>query len=329
MSFLPPAVDEDVVVKVRELSAETTSHEPSLPTHNLQLPLTPLLGREKEVDLLNQLLADPYARAITILGPGGIGKTRMALGIAEAQLKAGNFPDGVFFVGLARLDSADQILAAIADSLDLNFGRLSQLLDYMRNKDMLLILDNFEHVMAGVTLVEEILRASPSSQIIVTSREKLNRQWEYLFPLGGLRYPELNRYQVFSAESQHTQYDAVQLFLTCARRARPSFDATAALEHILRICNLIEGMPLGIILAATWLEVLRPEEVASEIQRGLDFLESEMGDIPRRQRSLRATFAYSWRLLSETRTRHLSTTIRVSGRVYAGSRARSNRRDAA
>ncbi|MCO5182968.1 MAG: NB-ARC domain-containing protein [Anaerolineae bacterium] len=313
-AFLPPPVEAVDEVRVRDVSAESPPRNAAPPKHNLQLPLTPLLGREKELDLLDQLLADPYARAITILGPGGIGKTRMALGIAENQIQADSFADGVFFVGLARLNSADEILAAIADALNFSFHRTAdqhgQLLDYLRNKNLLLILDNFEHVMAGVTLVEDILRASPNSQVIITSREKLNRQWEYLFPLGGLSYPELNRYEAFSAESLHMQYDAVQLFLTCARRARPSFDVTASLEPILRICNLIEGMPLGIILSATWLEVLRPDEVVEEIQRGLDFLESELGDIPSRQRSLRATFAYSWRLLSD-RERHIFQQLSV------------------
>jgi predicted ATPase len=276
-------------------SDRISAEKPTIP-NNLQLQLTPVLGREAELMQLDQLLGNPSRRCITLHGPGGIGKTRLALATAERQLTRQTFVDGVYFVGLTRLNSADEIFTAIADNLDYNFVRLSQLLDYMRNKNMLLILDNFEHVMAGVTLVEEILRASRHSQVIITSREKLNRQWEHLFHLSGLAYPTSNGRKT---ETELAHFGAMQLFLNCARRVQPVFDTLASLEHVERICQLVEGMPLGIILAATWLDVLRPEEVAQEIQRGLDFLASEMGDIPRRQRSLRATFAYSWRLLSE------------------------------
>jgi predicted ATPase len=240
------------------------------------------------------------------LGPGGIGKTRLALAAAEAQLngqptqRTPAFPQGIFFVGLARLDTADLLVPTIATALDFRFYEGSepkeQLLGYLRRKKLLLVLDNFEHLLAGVGLVDEILTIAPGIKLLVTSREKLNRQAEQLFPIGGLALPE----EDMAVDTEVTGYDAIQLFLQSAHRTRPDFALTAENESdVLRICRLVEGMPLGIVLAAAWLEMLTPQDIVAEMGRDLDFLATEMGDVPERQRSLRAVFNHSWRLLSE------------------------------
>lgn len=269
--------------------------------HNLPSLATPFVGRESELRALGQYLGDPGTRLITILGPGGIGKTRLALAAAEAQLGDGQsappFPHGVFFVALAGLSSVDLLVSTIATALNFRFYDSSepqaQLLNYLRRKEMLLVLDNFEHLLAGSGVIDDILISAPGVKLLVTSREKLKRQAEQLFPVGGLALAE-------DGESDVTGSDAVQLFLQSAKRVRPDFELTADNQSaVLRICRLVEGMPLGIVLAAAWLELLTPQEIATEVSRDLDFLATEMGDVPERQRSLRAVFNHSWRLLNE------------------------------
>jgi tetratricopeptide (TPR) repeat protein len=165
---------------------------------------------------------------------------------------------------------------------------------------MLLVLDNFEHLLAGTGWVDEILHAAPQVKIVITSRTRLNRQAEQRFPIEGMAYPPLDGASSGDSPLDLNHYSAVQLFVQCARRVRPAFELTAANQrHVLEICHLLQGMPLGIVLAASWLESLSTEAISREIQQDLDFLATEMGDVPRRQRSLRAAFNHSWRLLSE------------------------------
>lgn len=273
-------------------------------SHNLPSPATGFVGRLPELRALAQHLASPGVRLITILGPGGIGKTRLALAAAEAQLKSDRqphpFAHGVYFAGLARLESADLLVPAIVTALDFRFYEgvepKEQLLNYLHRKEVLLVLDNFEHLLAGAGLIDEIVTSAPGIKLLVTSREKLNRQAEQLFPISGLELPE----EDIDAEREIASYDAIQLFCQSARRVRPDFVLTAENQaSVLRICRLVAGIPLGIVLAAAWLELLTPAEIVAEMSRDLDFLATEMGDVPKRQRSLRAAFNHSWRLLSE------------------------------
>ena len=288
-----------------ELSASAHYHQPIL--HNLPTQTTPFIGREPELAALGQHLADPTIHLITILGPGGMGKTRLALAVAEAQLNSQQqpalFPQGVCFVSLARLETAGSLAPAIAEAVNFRFYEgdepKAQLLRYLRHKAMLLILDNFEHLRAGADLVDEIVQTAPAIKLLVTSREKLNRQAEQLFPIGGMALPPPQA----SGEEDNmalTSYGAIHLFCQYARRVRPDFALTAENQsHVLSICYLVQGMPLGIVLAATWLELLTTQEVVAEMSRSLDFLATDMGDVPERQRSLRAAFDHSWRLLSQ------------------------------
>lgn len=295
-------------IRAGELSAEAGG---SLPAHNLRPQMTAFVGREAELAQLQQLLAQPDVHLITILGSGGMGKTRLALALAQRLLSSRGdgsqtytYQHGVYFVSLARLETADLLLPAIAEAINFRFAaeanRQEQLLRYLAGKAMLLLLDNFEHLLAGIGLVDGILRVAPQVKIIITSRVKLNRQIEQLFPIGGMTFPPENRATSKDNSLDLSRYSAVQLFVQCARRLRPEFELTADNQsHVLEICRLVQGMPLGIVLAASWLASLPLRDISHELHQDIDFLATDMEDVPRRQRSLRAAFDHSWRLLSE------------------------------
>ena len=303
-------------IKGEEWSGEAESPplpHSSAPPHNLPPQMTPFVGRESELAQLQQLLAAPDIHLITILGPGGMGKTRLALALAASQLHGQQQPypfrHGVYFASLARLETADLLVSAIAGAINFRFAEgddlQGQLLRYLAAKAMLLVFDNFEHLLAGTGLVDAILHAAPQVKIVITSRARLNRQVEQLFLIGGMAYPQVNGATNGDSPLELNHYSAVQLFVQCARRVRPDFGLTAANQpHILKICQLLQGMPLGLALAASWLESLSPRAISREVQQDIDFLVTDMGDVPRRQRSLRAAFNHSWRLLS-TRGREI------------------------
>jgi predicted ATPase/DNA-binding SARP family transcriptional activator len=303
-------------------SAETTAlyervrvgqdigREPELVTpHNLPPQATLFIGREKELADLSELIANPGTRLVTILGPGGIGKTRLALALAErllgAALEGGATPivtDGVFFAPLARLSDADQIVPSIAEALNFRLGGgerdtrtpRQQVLDYLWEKRLLLILDNFEHLLEGVDLVTDILRTAPAVQLLVTSRERLNLREEHVDAIQGLVCPD----DVLAKD--WVEYAAVKLFLDTARRVQTDFEFSSEdAASITRICRMLDGMPLGIELAAGWVDVLSLSDIAAEIDRGLDLLETEWHDVPARHRSMRAVLDTSWRCLNE------------------------------
>jgi predicted ATPase/DNA-binding XRE family transcriptional regulator len=258
--------------------------------------LTPFFGRTAELLALSHTLDDPDCRLLTLVGPGGIGKTRLALEIAQAQVP--HTPHGVHFVYLAPLRSAEHIIPAIAEALDFHFqaeGRppKEQLLDSLRHKQVLLLLDNFEHLRDGVDLIQELLLGCPTLRLLVTSRERLHLSSETVFTLDGMDLPTGTTLQ------EMLTYSAVQLFITTARRTRPKFALdTANAQDIVRICRLVGGMPLGIILAAAWVEVLSPAEIAAELSQGFAFLEVELRDLPDRHQSMRAVLAHSWQRLT-------------------------------
>jgi predicted ATPase/DNA-binding SARP family transcriptional activator len=264
--------------------------------HNLPAQTTPFVGRQQEVAELVRLLADPGTRLVTILAPGGMGKTRLGLAVAERQLS--HFDDGVFFVPLAPLASPDDIVTAIAEQVGFSFSGnappRAQLLDYFRERQMLLVLDNFEHLLAGARLVTDLLQAAPAVKVLATSREKLNLSGETVYVLAGLHFP------TWEALEDLLAYDAVRLFIQSVRLTRPDLMLEVeAIGDVAHICRLTEGMPLAIVLAAAWLDVLSLEQIAAELQKGIDILETEQRDVPERQRSVRATFNYSWERLTE------------------------------
>jgi len=264
---------------------------------NLPAPLTPFVGREEELAQIEERLQDPSCRLLTLVGPGGIGKTRLALEAAAAQRI--QFTHGVFLVVLASLTSADAIVPAVAEALGFSFREGGeperQLRDYLRHRTMLLVMDNFEHLLDGADWVVNILKAAPGLTILATSRTRLNVHGEHLLPIGGMSFPDRE-----TADGL-TQYEAIELFLQTARRERSDFAPMEdELSDIAEICRLVQGMPLGIMLAAPWVESFTPAEIAAQISRhSLDLLATDLRGIPERQRSIRAAFDHSWELLTE------------------------------
>ncbi len=274
------------------------------PRYRLPVQTTPLVGRTREIHAIAALLANPDVRLVTLLGPGGMGKTRLALEIGWRLVEPEAFgtpwvlfPDGVYFVPLQPIDTPDNILWAVAEAVGFPFqndGRapLQQLLDFFREKRLLLVMDNFEHLLEGADLVSAILQAAPGVQVLVTSRETLNLHAETVHNLDGLPFAE----NIEDAPD----YDAARLFMLGAQRACDDFALQPDdLPALARICALVEGMPLAILLAAAWVEVLSVHEIAEEIAHSFDFLTAEMRDAPRRQWSIRAVFEPTWQRLSE------------------------------
>lgn len=276
---------------------------PSSDLHPVLLS-TPFIGREDELASLNKLLSDPVVRLITILGAGGMGKTRLAQICLEGQVN--HFLHGVYFVRLTAVTRSDQILPAIAKSIafapDQNEKTRSanqQLLDHLQTRQILLVLDNFEQLLDGeqkeasTAVLIDLLENTTHAKLLITSRERLHSQIEYVFPLRGLPCPQADMQDI-------NEYTAVQLFQQSAQRLQPDFALTADdLPHLIAICQLLDGMPLGLELAAAWVDLLPLAEIATEIQNSLDFLAIDMHDIPARHRSMRAVFDASWARLSQ------------------------------
>lgn len=270
--------------------------------HNLPAMTTGFVGRESELAELLRLLASPTSRLVTLLGPGGVGKTRLALEAAAAAEPA--FLNGVWLVQLAGVDNPAALPWSLADAVGLPLAGAeppeAQLLNFLRHRELLLVLDNFEPLIgkAALELVWRILQQAPAVKLLITSRERLNLAAEWLVDLAGLAFPTGNRH--VNAQG----YPAVELFVRRSHRVRPDFvlDAGAG-EAVARICQLTEGLPLAIELAAAWMRTLPPAQIAEELAHGLALLASTAHDIPERHRSMAAVFEHSWTLLdSEAQT---------------------------
>jgi predicted ATPase/transcriptional regulator with XRE-family HTH domain len=269
--------------------------EPDALLHNWPPRATPLVGREDELASLGHLLAEPLCRLLTLIGPGGIGKTRLA--VAAGERVAASFADGAWFIPLAPVAAPAAVIPALAEALALTLrGQVEprrQLLDHLAGKQALLVVDNLEHLLAAAGLLADILAHAPGAKLIATSRERLNLQSEYVFVTQGLPTPPPD--QVHRGHD----YDAIRLFAQAAQRAGAGVALQGEeLAAAAQVCRLVEGMPLGVELAAAWTPLLSCQEIAQEIQRSLDFLTTSLRDLPERQRSLRAVFDHSWRLLT-------------------------------
>ena len=299
--------------------------------HNLPADVTPFLDRERETQQILRVLADPDGRLITLVGAGGIGKTRLAIHVGrlliahpdETEIKtennAENDPkgtnaaplpwsqaaakaavDGVYLVRLAGVEADRQtdspIVAAVAAARQIrlagNGPMLDQLMQHLQHQRLVLILDNFEQLQPHTGLVAEMLASAEGLRVIVTSRTRLNLRGEQTIALDGLPAPEPSEADALLSRP------ATALFVAAAKAATADFaphadDAPA----IIRICRLLQGLPLGIELAASWTRVLTSDEIARELQEGLDLLSSDMADLPPRHRSLRTVFDHSWSML--------------------------------
>ena len=265
--------------------------------HNLPAQTTSFVGREGEVTELVSLLDNPSTRLVTLLGPGGMGKTRLALTVGEKLLAA--FTDGIFLIELAPLSDATGIVPAIAEAIGYHFQPDHRppkqlLLDYLRHKQILLLLDNFEHLLEGASLVSEILQAALQTKILTTSRQRLSQTGEVLFHLSGLAVSKEESSQ------EGVESAAVKLFISSAKRANPNFaPGEDDLKDVVQICHLVQGMPLGILLAAGWAGMLTPCEISAEISHSFDLLETDETELPARQRSIRAVMDYSWQTMTD------------------------------
>ncbi|MCB9007330.1 MAG: tetratricopeptide repeat protein [Ardenticatenaceae bacterium] len=272
---------EETTRLYQRIAAAKQRQQPPLPT-----PASPFVGRDAELAAISQQLDQPNCRFLTVVGPGGVGKTRLALQVAA--LRQSDYLNGVFFVPLSTVETAVDLPSAIAQSLNLAFsGQASaeaQLLAALADQELLLLLDNIEHLLPEVTqIITRLLAAAPDVTWLVTSRERLRLPAEHSFELAGLTEATV----------------AEQLFVACARRALPDFSLTAntrtAVHHI---CQLVDGLPLGIELAAAWVHMLSCADIAREIEQNINFLATPERERPERHQSLPAVFEYSWHLLA-------------------------------
>lgn len=291
---VPPAPEtEELFAHIRR-GAYTAQGAPSPPSPPaLPAPTTPFIGRAREIAALRALLVDPARRLITILAVGGMGKSRLALAAVEEQQE--HFPGGVFFIPMAEVETAAAMVTTILHKLRFhppndNRSSRQQLLDQLAARQLLLVLDDFEHLLDGDELLIELLQAAPGLHLLVTSRERLGLHAETLFRLGGMAYPA----QEEEVSSERGLAEAVELFVQCARRVRPSLDPWTEMAAIVRICQLVDGMPLALVLASAWADLLSLSEIAGEISQGLDLLAADWVDLAERHRSIATILQQSW-----------------------------------
>jgi DNA-binding SARP family transcriptional activator/predicted ATPase len=298
---------------------------PSLIQHNLPIPDGPLFGRNIELNQGMQLLRDdPNCRLLTILGPGGMGKTRLAVDIALhlAEDKSCPFCEGVFYISLTAVTQPEAMIIAIATILKIPLvaepdQRKQQVLNYLQTKRVLLLLDNFEQLInpPSIQLLVDIFNQAPHVKLLVTSRSRLNIYFEHLLPLQGLDFPKIPAGGKDVSVETIEEYSAIQLFLGRARLQKPDYTIKPnEIRPIVEICQIVEGMPLGIELAATWLDVLTPAEILGNIKQSLDFLTSQWPDKPEKHHNLRAVFDSSWKLLTDQERATLTRLTVFQGR---------------
>ena len=261
------------------------------PRHNLPAQTTRFVGRKQELKELHETLKNPNCRLLTLLGLGGTGKTRLTLEFARSVMN--DYKDGVWFVSLAGVLSSEAIVPTIAEQLGLTLEGSTdlreQLIDYLVGQKLLLILDNFEHLLGHSSLLEEILLKAPQLDILVTSREALQQKSEWLFDLTGLHYPAKH-------EKATASFEAIDLFIQRASRVSSQFVITEeALEAIAEICRLVEGMPLALELAATWVRSLSVKALAEELKQSIELLEASPSA---KYKGIKSVFDYVWQGLS-------------------------------
>ncbi|MEP7359350.1 MAG: helix-turn-helix domain-containing protein, partial [Anaerolineales bacterium] len=273
------------------------------PPLNLPAPLTSFVGRRRETAALGRLLAEPDVRLVSLTGPPGTGKTRLSLAVAQQAAPA--FPDGVYFVPLAPLREPALVLPLIAHTLGLREPaggaevlRLA-LREALRPKRLLLVLDNFEHLVEAGPLLTDLLSAAPGLKALVTSREPLHLYGEHEFPVPPLELPDVRRLPSPQAYTYYARYAALQLFQQRARAVQPGFKLTIHnAPDVARICAWLDGLPLAIEMAAAQVKWLPTEQLFQQLSRRLETLTGGPRDLSPRQQSLAGAIDWSYHLLS-------------------------------
>jgi len=266
--------------KEKEIALE----DKAIGLQNVPKGLAPFVGRDPELTHLVSLLEDADTQLLTLIGLGGIGKTRLSLAVASDYVASHNIL-GVF-VGLADTSGAEFIASVVLAALGLEPTPKSppseQIISYLSSKPSLLVFDNFEHIMSGSEFVQELLNELPQLKILVTSRERLNLKTEQIFELTGMALPE-----ELSEATELEAYDGIKLFLKSARRNNPNFTfSDNNRETIFELCQTLQGVPLALELAASWLRMMTVEEILEEAIESFDLLESDFSDLPARHQSL-------------------------------------------
>ena len=299
-SLSSPSLAQSRPPKAVERPPQSAENPPS----NVPAPVRPLVGREQEVAHLLDLLSGNEAgpRLITLTGVGGIGKTRLALEVAYClrQRTPALFPDGIYFVPLATLTGVEQLLPAIASSLELppaeDAAHLNELIEALRYRKILLVLDNFEHLLGAAPALAEFLRAAPGLFLLVTSQSLLSLYGEQSYPVKPLAAPDRSDWL---EKSQLAALPAVALFCQAAQTADAHFRLTAEnAQAIAHICNRLEGLPLALELAAARTRLLSPQAILTQLTDRLSFLARRDEDVPLRHRSLAAAMEWSYNLLN-------------------------------
>ncbi len=276
------------------------------PTSNLPSSTTSFFGREQELAAIRSWATGKDSRLLTITGPGGVGKSRLAL--EAARMLTSDFLEGVWLAPLISVDEGASLASAVAASVDFQFtgdqDRETQLLHFLQEKEMLLVLDNLEHLLSpeNLTWLTRLMAHSPDLKLLVTSRARLNLQAESILELGGLPFSAqgdgIPRPLSGAASPDVGQTPAGRLFLARARQVRPDFDELGQEGAMMRLCALVDGLPLAIELAATWMRAMELEDILAEIEKGVGFLRADRRDLPERHRSMQAVCEYSWRMLT-------------------------------
>jgi predicted ATPase/DNA-binding SARP family transcriptional activator len=263
----------------------------------LPRPATSFVGRELELTELTNLLGQESCRLLTLTGAGGVGKSRLAVQAAHAE--AGRYRHGAAFVPLDAVLDPDSVPSAIAEAVGVALHGsgppLEQLARSLADTHLLLVLDNFEHLMAAAPELDALLARTSALKLLVSSRERLGLAAEWLLPLGGLDVAAAG-----TSADEALRSSAVALFVDRARRVRPGFSlGPREVDAVLEICRLVDGLPLAIEMAAVWVRVLPCSDIATEIRQNLDFLAGPNRRQAARHGSIRATFEHSWSLLAE------------------------------
>lgn len=298
----PEAETTRLYERIRDGDQRTKNQvRPASLCRNFPAPITPFVGRDAELAQIGEALQNPDCRLLTLVGPGGSGKTRLAVVSAIAEADA--FQDGACFVALAHLTAGDLAVRAIAEALDMRLSPdedlRGEVLAFLRDKEMLLVLDNFEHIMPAALLVSELLQTCPRLTILVTSREALHLYGEQEIPVKPLRTPGLLRGAKDRQAVVLARFPAVQFFVQRLQAICPDFrlsDENAAV--IGEICDRLDGLPLAIELAAACARSCPPHEMLMRLRQSLALLPAGARDLPARQRTLWETMEWSHRLLT-------------------------------